>query len=318
MKQLISSLFIFILCLGLTAAVEVVTKEKNETIAPELSGVSVTTSGNQIIITAQANITNVHVFLDNTLLQTFDYINEGKNKRISTALTGEHIIEVRYLKDHHYIWERPSITTNDYPTRLKYLDYDKDKKELSFGLLGTNIIHKDQLTTTTNSVNEVFTDFDITINDAEQVTICYAYITTGKNPYFECKSKTTPSKVDIILTLGVKENYNLTISGGVAAEEEEEITVVQETIKETTIETIPEAEKNTTAEIIPLDTIQMSDTIKKSSIPIPITVFVIFVAISIGVLIYIVMRHNSEIKEEAHHPKKTKLERMEEDEERKK
>jgi hypothetical protein len=68
------------------------------------------------------------------------------------------------------------------------------------------------------------------------------------------------------------------------------------------------------ANVSSLDNIEMTDTIKRSNVPIPVTIFIIFMIVSVIVLLFIVAHHNYESKQAGtYHPLKHHHHKKDED-----
>lgn len=259
-----------------------------------------------LTFTAEVTVSDMHVFLDGVLLKQFPAIAKGATETVTTPLNGEHEVEVRFLREHAYVWERPEVTLNDRPGILKYVEYDKDKDRVEFSITGADFVHPNNLDTTADNSNEPFTGFNATLNSNREL-YCYPRITTGKNLFFSCKSPDYANKLDLAMTIGVKEvtMINVTASETIIEEPEEESTTSATQLPPTPpIPPVIIPEEDT---IPRADNITMTDIYKESSIPIPITIFIILMFLAVMTIMFIASHHKHESKQAGtHHPLKKK------------
>lgn len=277
-----------------TADISVVEAPQEEQM--RLPAIMVNTMDNTLVIGASVDAQDVHVFLDGILLKRYPSLQEGEMETITTPLRGEHAVEIRFLRTYRYTWERYTITMNDEPARLKYAKYDKDKKQMEFSITGATFIHPHSLNTTSDNSNEPFTDFNATINSRTKL-YCYPRITTGKDLFFACRSNEYVNRLDLSLRVGVKETTMLNITSTKnqeAPQESETIPIETQTPQEEDLVDVARA-----------DNITMTDTIKQSSTPIPVTVFIILLFLAVMTIMFIASHHKHENKQAGvHHPTK--------------
>lgn len=309
MERAILITLITILLAGMAAAeVTVVPTAAPETATP---GIFISTASNTVTLSASVPVRDVHVFIDGNEAKTFIAIGAGMTETLTTPLVGEHDVEVRYLRDLSYTWQRPEITKNDEPAKLKYVEYDKDKKRVDFSITSADLIAPGDLGTTAESVNEPFTDYEATLNDKLKLQ-CYPRITTGQNLFFSCRSDEYANKLDLSMTIGIREEASVNITGTKETTTDEEAGADQEqplSVPPTPPMPPPiKAQEPAQDEEVPVaNNITMTDTIHQKGMPLAVTVLIIALFLAVMAIMFVASHHKHESKQAGtHHPLKKK------------
>lgn len=260
--------------------------------------------GDQITITPRYDVSTTTIFVDGHKQATFENLYAGE-ELVFAAKEGGYEVEIRSVRDYHYVWEDHDVLSNDKPIYLDYIRYDDDDAEIVFAVDGARIIHENQLDSIADSFKEKYDAYTVIINDHKQLT-CYPTITTGKPLYFSCKTGEYTTKADISLRLALTEKKQVRID--TSASTSETSAVAEETTTTAGPPTAPPPPTNPEVELIRADNIELADTIK-DPVGIPITIFTVIVMLSFIVILYTASHHNYHSKRTGtHHPDKKKKE----------
>ena len=278
---------------------------------------SVETGEEGITIKPLQDVREIMVLANEEVVQEYDSLNAMQEETI-TLPSGEHNLEIRYVKSNHYVWERPDVTKNDAPASLKYVEYDKEDKTLDFSFTGADFIHPDELAQGTSN-KALLKSYSVMLNDYVPLTSCYPRVTTGKNLFFGCKANEYANKAEIEFSIGISEKTTITITGTTTQEETptKEPIIVEEPTEEAVVEEITtdveeegiEAVDEAMAEVEELlldEPIELKDTIQTRPSHMPVTVFVILMFLAFMTILFVASHHNHESKKAGTHHKTRK------------